>query len=658
MMAAIRVLLVEDDADDAALLQAHFVMQRCPASFTRVDAADALVRALDDGSHDVVVSDHRLPGFSSLDALRLVRSGHPDMPFVILSGQIGEDLAVEALKAGADDYVMKDRLSRLVPAVQRAIADRRLRQAQRESADALRLAQAHLRWLVASSPVVVYEADATPAHALRFITENVQALGGREAGGLVGRPGEEWRGVHPDDTAALAVALERLLRTGRPERLCYRSRHIDGTYRWVQDDLRLAPGIDGGTAAIVGGLVDVTEQRALQEQAERAQRLEAMGQVAGGVAHDFNNLLAVILGCSEELLAGMGTDERHLVPLQAVRRAATRGAAVAARLLALSRRQVLKPRVRDLNDVVRDVEPLLRSVLSARVSIDVVCTATPRMVCVDDAQMEQVILNLAINARDATPRGGAVTVAVGADAHGRPTLTVSDTGAGIPPDVLPRIFEPFFTTKPPGVGTGLGLSMVHGVVTQSGGEVTVASDPGVGTRVTVALPLAAEPPAAPATEVPATTRAQGAASVLLVDDDDLVRDLVRRTLSAAGHQVETASCGLAALRPRSAGPPLDVLVTDLAMPGLGGVELARRLAARQPGLRVLFISGCPEGELPRDLQSEFLAKPFEMADLLAAMARLLGTGEEDGPAAREAGLAHRVTDAGPDPPDSRRRAGP
>ncbi|MEZ5292032.1 MAG: response regulator [Vicinamibacterales bacterium] len=631
MTAAIRVLLVEDDPDDAALLERHFAVQERPASVARVDDADALVRALDGGPWDVVVSDHRLPGFSSLDALRLVRARHPDMPFVIVSGQIGEDLAVEALKAGADDYVMKDRLSRLVPAVQRAMADRHLRRTERESAEALRLAQAHLRWLVASSPVVVYETEATPAQTLRFISENVGALGGREVGGLLGRPGSEWRDVHPDDAAALAVALERLSRTGRPERLWYRWRHVDGTYRWVQDDLRLAPGLDGGTAAIVGALVDVTEQRALQEQADRAQRLEAMGQVAGGVAHDFNNLLAVILGCSEEVLASVGADEPHFASAQAIRRAATRGAAVVARLLALSRRQVLKPTVRDLNHVVRDVEPLLRSVLSARVSVDVVVAATPQPVCIDDAQMEQVILNLAINARDATPRGGAITVAVGRDANGRATLTVSDTGAGIAPEVLPRIFEPFFTTKPSGVGTGLGLAMVHGVVTQSGGEVAVASELGQGTRVTVSLPLAEAQAAAPSTASPGTG-VRASASVLLVDDDDLVRDLVRRTLSAAGHRVETAACGLAALHPRH-GSPLDVLVTDLAMPGLGGVELARRLADRQPGLRVLFISGCPEGDLPRDLQYEFLAKPFETADLLAAIARLMGTRAESGPVA-------------------------
>ncbi|MEZ5420103.1 MAG: response regulator [Vicinamibacterales bacterium] len=622
MTAPIRVLLVEDDTDDAALLSMRFIEHGYQATVARVDSEDGLVRALDRGRWDVVISDHRLPGFTSADALRLVRARQPEMPFVIVSGQIGEDLAVEALKAGADDYVMKDRLGRVVPAVERAIADRRLRQAERDSAEALRVAQAHLRWLVASSPVVVYETEASPGHELRFISENVRGLAGREAAELVGLSGCQWRAVHPDDAPALAQAVARLSQSGAPQRLAYRARHADGSYRWVQDDMRRAPGLEGRTA-IVGALVDVTEHRALEEQLHRAQRMEAVGQLAGGVAHDSNNLLAVILGCSQEVLAAVAPDESHHASVLAIRRAAARGATVASRLLALSRRQVLKPRVRDLNELVTDIEPLLRPLFREGVALDVRGSATPQPVCVDESQMEQVVLNLAINARDATPPGGAVTVEVGRDAS-HVTLTVSDTGSGIEPDVLPRIFEPFFTTKAKGVGTGLGLAMVHGVVTQSGGQIDVESERGRGTRMTVRLPVAAEPAPAEAPAPPAAPRMPASrASVLLVDDDDLVRDLIRRTLAAAGHDVETADSGMDALRSHAEAGPVDVLVTDLTMPGLGGVELARRLAARQPDLRVLFVSGCADDVLPETPANEFLAKPFEAVDLLAAVDRLL-----------------------------------
>ena len=618
MTAPFRVLLVEDDADDAALLSLRFIEQGHRATIGRVDTLEALGRELERGGWDVVISDHKLPGFTSLEALGLVRDRAPDMPFIIVSGQIGEELAVEALKAGADDYVMKDRLGRVAAAVARAMADRRLRRAERESAEALRVAQAHLQWLVASSPVVVYETDTSPDQVLRFVSDNVSALTGRDASALVGQPGDRWREVHPDDAPALAQALARLSVTGAPQRHVYRCRHADGSYRWVQDDVRRAPGLDGRTAAIVGALVDVTDQRALEDQLHRAQRMEAVGQLAGGVAHDFNNLLAVILGCSQEVLARVGPDEPHHASAQAIRRAAGRGAAVASRLLALSRRQVLRPRVRDLNAIVHDVEPLLRSVFSSSLTLAVIYADDARPVCVDDAQMEQVILNLAINARDATPPGGTVTVAVGASVDGHVTLTVRDTGAGIEPALLPRIFEPFFTTKAPGTGTGLGLSMVQNVVTASGGDITVDSVPGRGTCMTVRLPAALDPPAE-AVHAPSGARA----SVLLVDDDDLVRDLIRRTLASAGHAVETAESGLDALRCHDTAAPVDLLVTDLTMPGLGGVELARRLAARQPDLRVLFVSGCSDDPLPEHPVHEFLAKPFEAGDLLAAVDRLL-----------------------------------
>ena len=623
MTTPFRVLLVEDDPDDAELLALKFVEHGQRATIARVDTIATLERELARAIWDVVISDHRLPGFSSLEALEVVRARVPDMPFVIVSGQIGEELAVEALKAGADDYVMKDRLGRVARAVERAIADRRLRRVERESAEALRVAQAHLQWLVVSSPVVVYETDVSVDQTLRFVTDNVTALTGRDAGALVGRRACDWRQVHPDDAPALAEALARLSLTHAPQRHVYRCRHADGSHRWVQDDVRCVPGADGGAAALVGALVDVTDQRALEEQLHRAQRMEAVGQLAGGVAHDFNNLLAVILGCSDEVLARVRPDEPHHASALAIKRAAGRGAAVASRLLALSRRQVLRPRVRDLNAIVRDVEPLMRAVFSSRVTIDVVYADRETPVCVDEAQMEQVILNLVINARDATPSGGSVVVTVAPSAPGQVTLSVTDTGAGIDPAVRARIFEPFFTTKAPGTGTGLGLAMVQSVVAASGGEIVVDSEPGCGTCMSVRLPIAlGVVPRAPRPDAPGGQAS--AASVLLVDDDDLVRDLIRRTLVTAGHAVETAESGAEALRCHDAQAPVDLLVTDLTMPGLGGVELARQLVARQPDLKVLFVSGCSEDVLPELPAHEFLAKPFEGSDLLAAVDRLLG----------------------------------
>jgi two-component system cell cycle sensor histidine kinase/response regulator CckA len=422
---------------------------------------------------------------------------------------------------------------------------------------------------------------------------------------------------------------------------------------------------DGRSAGCVTVAVDITERRQtearLREQEERlelSRKLEAVGKLAGGVAHDFNNLITGMTGFVELALAALPDDSPVRADLAQVLRTAERATALTRQLLAFSRRQVLQARVVELNAVVADLVGLLGRVIGDHIVLDTRLAAGPIPVLVDPGQLEQVILNLAVNARDAMPDGGrlAIETAVAElterDADDRPyevrpgryaVLTVRDTGTGIEPAILDRVFEPFFTTKEPGRGTGLGLSTVYGIVKQSDGYVWIRSTPGVGTRVQVYLPLvagasdgAAARPAGPERAAVAAAgpdlgggaihqaRLAGSETVLLVEDDDTVRALTRRVLHRHGYRVLEARNGAEALRMAGPDRAIDLVLTDIVMPELGGRQLVERLRASRPDVPVLLMSGYTEdAAVRRDIASagaRFLAKPFT-ADALARMVR-------------------------------------
>jgi two-component system, cell cycle sensor histidine kinase and response regulator CckA len=369
-------------------------------------------------------------------------------------------------------------------------------------------------------------------------------------------------------------------------------------------------------------LRDITERRVLEEQLRQAQKMEAVGQLAGGVAHDFNNLLTVIAGYGEiarrRIGAGPGLNE-----LGEIQRAAERASELTRQLLAFARRQVLETVRLDLNEVVGGLVPMLGRLIGEDIEIAVLAGDYLPPVLADRAQLEQVVINLAINARDAMPEGGTLAIETGvADQQVR--LSVSDTGSGIEPDVLERIFEPFYTTKDVGFGTGLGLATVHGIVTQSGGRVEVVSDLGLGSTFSVLLPAAPDEHADAPIEHRERPRLGGSETLLLCEDEDAVRALIELVLRGAGYTVHAAATPKAALElaERHAGE-IDALVTDIVMPGMSGLELAERLAP----LRALFISGYSAeaadraGGLPPG--SAFLEKPFDHGALLAEVRELL-----------------------------------
>ncbi len=406
--------------------------------------------------------------------------------------------------------------------------------------------------------------------------------------------------------------------------------HKDG--RHVPLDVTNVPVVVGGQVIGVLGIArDLTGQRALEEQLRHSQKMDAIGQLAGGVAHDFNNILAAITGFAQLLESDIEPDDPRSSDVQEILKGARRAATLTRHLLAFSRRQVLHPEPLDLGRVVGDTMAMLRPLMGGMLTL-----AAPAPPCIvpvlaDRTQLEQVLMNLALNARDAMPDGGTLTIEVGVlrepGAEPLATLTVRDTGAGMTPDVAARAFEPFFTTKLRGEGTGLGLATVHGIVRQSGGSLTLDTQPGVGSTFTVRLPLADVRPSWPdADDEPVSP--PRAATVLVVDDEESLRSMMRRVLERAGYRVLTAADGVAALDLLSIhAHAIDVLISDIAMPELGGIELAARATERLPGMPVILMSGYAPEEMVPGVETgnvaAFLHKPFMAAALLDVLERVV-----------------------------------
>ncbi|MBN8609751.1 MAG: PAS domain S-box protein [Deltaproteobacteria bacterium] len=441
--------------------------------------------------------------------------------------------------------------------------------------------------------------------------------------------------VHPDDR----VRVSEVWRSGPSggHDLEYRIQWPDGTTRWLHDRAFVVRDADGRMTRMAGITEDVTARHALEEHLRQTQKMESIGRLAGGVAHDFNNLLTVVVS-SAEMMCEAVADRPDVTDLASdALEAALRGAALTRQLLAFTRQEVVEPRVMDLSTVVADTEKMLRRLIGEDVTLVTRLDRSAPPVKIDPGQWAQVVLNLAVNARDAMPRGGRLEIVtraanVGPGAHpgllpGEHTvLEVRDDGAGMSADVRSRIFEPFFTTKPRGKGSGLGLAVVYGVVHQAGGVIDVESEPGRGAAFTIHLPAAAPSPLVGPADGERATRG-GSERVMLVEDDDSVRRVTARVLASKGYQVLTARDGLDAMnaiRQLREGP--DLLVTDVVMPNLDGAELAARVSELHPRTKVLFTSGYIDESITlRGVSSgtSFLQKPYSPAVLVARVREIL-----------------------------------
>ena len=526
--------------------------------------------------------------------------------------------------------VIEHRGRRAVLAVMRDISSRK------EAEAALRRSEAEYRGLIERLPLGIYRA--TPEG--RLLAANAafaRMLGYDEPEEMLGRVTMQDVYADPEDRAQLVAEWG----PGNDHAFEVHWRRKNGTRVVVRLHVHAVRSLTGEIESFEGLAEDVTEQRSLEAQFRQAQRLEAVGRLAGGVAHDFNNILTAITAYSELLLSDAAPADRKRGFVQEIQAAAQRAAALTRQLLAFSRRQVLQVKVLDLNTVVRTLDRMLRRLIGEDVRLELELSEGLGAVRADPAQMEQVIMNLAVNARDAMPAGGRLTIETanvvldesyprvhpGAAPGRYVMLAISDTGIGMDQETRSHLFEPFFTTKEPGKGTGLGLATVHGIVKQSGGNIWVHSEPGRGSTFKLYLPRVDEQPDGQG-EPPAVWPAGGHETVLLAEDDASVREVMARALEEKGYQVLSASDGHMALEvAHEHRAHVHLLVTDLVMPGMTGDELAAALVRERPGVRVIYMSGYAENGVVRHGVLEeginYLQKPFALGDLARKVREVL-----------------------------------
>lgn len=464
---------------------------------------------------------------------------------------------------------------------------------------ALRESEERFRSLVDSLPLIIWMTNASGENSFfnrfwkeftGYSYEEAQPFGWQEM-------------IHPDDLAVVMEGFVQAVEARQPYQAEFRVRRHDGQYRWVLDSCQPRFALDGRFLGYIGSGLDITDRKMMLSQIEEASKLESLGRLAGGIAHDFNNMLTAITGYTDlaQMEVALGSD--IALYLGNVQTSAERAAALTRQLLMYARRQMVEFRSVNLNEVILMMEPLLRRMAGEAYELVILLSETVWSVLTNASQMEQVLLNLIINARDAMPNGGRILVEtenvtldaeyaaehVGVTPGEYVRFTVSDSGAGMSPNVKERIFEPFFTTKEMGKGTGLGLATCYGIVKQSRGNIWVYSEPGLGTTFKIYLPRLME---TPITEehAPEEERLQGTETVLLVDDEPLVRDIAARILRAQGYRVLEASNGPDALHVQREWPePIDLLVTDVVMPLMSGKELAQRLLEARPDIKVLYV---------------------------------------------------------------------
>ncbi len=654
----LRVLYAEHNAADVDLTLRHFAEHAPHIHIEPVPSAARALALVREARADLLLADLRMPDLGGLDLLRDVRNQRLEIPVVIVTGRGDEDAAAASLTLGAYDYVIKRDayLSQLPSVLEHAAHRAQLVQlsarlarelAERERAEkdnAMLLAQVQgqrqrLDEILDTVPGIVFEAWGRPDHdeqQMDFVSRQIEELLGYSIHEWLSTPNFWLRIVHPDDRERARREAAEIFASASGGVSQFRWIARDGRTVWVEIRASVIVDRTGRPVGVRGVATDITaakegeaQRASLEAQLLQAQRLESIGRLAGGVAHDFNNLLTVINGYADMARLDLGPGHAAAADLREIRAAGDRAASLTQQLLAFSRRQLLQPRVLVLNQLIAEVNRLLQRVLGE--DIELVTRLDPALGAIkaDPGQMEQVIMNLAVNARDAMPQGGVLVLETSnlildrqyADEHmslpegSYVLLTASDTGVGMDAAVLPHIFEPFFTTKETGKGTGLGLSTVYGIVKQSGGWIWVYSEPGHGTAFKIYLPRVDEPVLALEPAARDDDHPTGTETILVVEDDPMVRRLVTQVLHKSGYTVLEAAGGAeAAAICADRSRAIDLMVTDVVMPVTSGRELAARLRSARPRMRVLYMSGYTDDSVVRggllDASMAFLQKPF------------------------------------------------
>ena len=628
MTMPLRVLLIDDNPDDRAMTLRALRMEFPGLDATEILDADGLLFAFAVGRYDIAIIDHHFIWSNGLQVLPRIKQRQPDCPVIMFTATGSEEIAVKALKNGVDDYVVKTprNFSLLASAVR--IALERKRENKRSMLLEVRLQDLLTRLHVGIcrsglDGKLIY---ANPSFLKMFGLPRDAGRRGIDITTLLPIPG---------DTANWRVDLKRDGQMRRPE---IEVKLPGGKTAWLAITLSISglPDEDGVIETLVE---DVTERnrmdrelRCREEEIRQLQKLESIGRLAGGVAHDFNNLLTAINGYSELLLTLTEKSDPRQPYIEEIRKAGERAASLTNQLLVYSRRQIVAPKLINLNIIVAGMEVMLRRLIGEDVELVVRLSPDLDAVKADPGQMEQVILNLAVNSRDAMPKGGRLiletsrrTIGQG-DFHGMDNnvppgnyvqLYVSDTGVGMEDTVKSHLFEPFFTTKKTGQGTGLGLSTVYGIVRQSGGYVIVESEQGEGATFRIFFPVAQEKPKEPPAMEPEhqDSDLKGTETILMAEDDQAVRSLVRSILASFGYRVLEGGNGFEALETATSfSGKIDLLLTDVVMSQMGGRELADRMKMLRPDLKILYMSGYTDDDIVRHgvfaKSEQFIQKPF------------------------------------------------
>jgi two-component system cell cycle sensor histidine kinase/response regulator CckA len=633
---ALRVLLLEEESSDAALILRELKDAGLEIAPIVCRNQSDFKNALGAGNFDALISSWKLRDGDGLEALQILRACGRDTPFVLVTEASEEKAAAECIDCGASDYVLKDRLGRLPFALKRALVEHQLLQETARLRASLEESETHSRELVENLVYGIFRVglDGTFSSAndtlLRILAcscfSEVQDLN------------------LANDVFRYPEVFAKLLADSREQRVVHNAetewRRRDGGFVSVRLHIRCIsnPGAPDGIEGIVE---DVTEVRALERQLQQAQKFETIGQLAGGIAHDFNNVLGAVLGWAE-----IGYDQSREHPQIAeyfahIRQQTDRAAALTRELLTFARRQPLQPRPVQLNQIVENLMSFLDKVIGKDIEIKMVA-GNLQPVKAEPAQMEQVLMNICLNARDAMPDGGLLKIETemitlddsfchfypGVVAGTYVILSISDTGAGMSPEVRDRIFEPFFTTKERGKGSGMGLATVYGIVRQHGGFIHVYSEPGQGSLFHVYLPIMEFAVAESARESANLAKPKdlhGSETILLAEDHDSIRELTRQSLTRLGYQVLAAADGRQALRLAELERP-DLAVLDVVMPHMGGAATAAQLLQHMPGLPILFTSGFSENANNAVAQvpgSHYLQKPYGPTSLASTIREIL-----------------------------------
>ncbi|OLC71948.1 MAG: hypothetical protein AUH78_17120 [Gemmatimonadetes bacterium 13_1_40CM_4_69_8] len=643
----LRILLVEDNPGDVLLIQETLGDGQGEFELESVERLAPALERLRTGGIHVVLLDLTLPDSAGLGTFTAVRTNAPDVPIVVLTGLSDEALAVATVRDGAQDYLVKGQVdgNLLGRTIRYAFERNQVRRQLEASEQQRRESEVSYRTLVERAPMGIYRSSAEG----KFLSVNAA---------LVRMLGYD----SPEAVQQLDMARDVYADPAERQRLLDRDTYTEREYdeveaTWkrkdglllkVQLSVRAVRNVASGVAYYETIVRDVTEQRRLQAQLMQAQKMEAVGRLAGGVAHDFNNLLTVIISYSDLLLEDLGRDDPKREDVAAVRKAAEGAAALTHQLLAFSRQQVLQPKVLDVNATVASTEKLLRRLIGEDIQLVAKLGSGLGSVKADPGQIEQVIMNLAVNARDAMPAGGQLTIETAnvemdeAYVRGHPLaqpgryvmLAVSDTGTGMDEQTKAHIFEPFFTTKELGKGTGLGLATVYGIVKQSGGFIWLYSEPGHGTSFKIYMPRVDES-AERATPAAAAPLPRGTETILVVEDAPAVRAVTRQVLERQGYTVlEAPNGGAALVLATKHHGPIHLLLTDVVMPGVNGRQLAEQLARPRPDMMVLFTSGYTDDSVVRHgvLESgiAYLQKPFTPDGVARKVREVLDSSRDSG----------------------------